>query len=106
MQTLSAIPMRKAPSRPTPVEIWQQLLAYLLEQHYGLSLNDTPFPDEQTIKQHIEAGISLADGVNFLVEQYELVRTDHKGISWQAQSPFITATDILIAKRALVEMST
>ncbi|WP_225899273.1 TA system toxin CbtA family protein, partial [Escherichia coli] len=28
--------------------------------------NDTPFADERVIEQHIEAGISLCDAVNFL----------------------------------------
>ena len=32
------------------------------------------------IEQHIEAGISLCDAVNFLVEKYALVRTDQSGI--------------------------
>lgn len=100
MQTLSVIPERKAPSRLTPVEIWQQLLTYLLEQHYGLSLNDTPFSDEQVITQHIDAGISLADALNFLVEKSELVRTDRPGFSIHHQSPFIGVTDILRARRA------
>lgn len=100
MQTLSAIPVRKAPPRPTPVEIWQLLLAYLLEQHYGLSLNDTQFSDEQVITQHIDAGISLADALNFLVEKSELVRIDRPGFSVQHQSPFIGVIDILRARRA------
>lgn len=100
MQTLSAIPVRKAPSRPTPVEIWQQLLAYLLEQHYGLSLNDTQFSDEQVITQHIDAGISLADALNFLIEKSELVRIDRPDFSVQHQSPFIGVIDILRARRA------
>lgn len=42
----------------------------------------------------------LADAVNFLVERYELVRTDRKGFTWQEQTPFLTATDILRARRA------
>lgn len=29
--------------RLSPVQVWQQLLSYLLEHHYGLTLNDTPF---------------------------------------------------------------
>ncbi len=77
MQTLPTIPTRKAQSRPTPVEIWQQLLTYLLERHYGLSLNDTQFGNDGVIQQHIDAGISLADALNFLVEKnlnwYELI---------------------------------
>ena len=87
-------------SRLSPVQVWQQLLTYLLEQHYGLTLNDTPFHDDTTIQEHIEAGITLADAVNFLVERYELVRIDRKGFTWQEQSPFLTATDILRARRA------
>lgn len=87
-------------SRLSPVQVWQQLLTYLLEHHYGLTLNDTPFHDDAAIKEHIEAGITLADAVNFLVEHYELIRTDRKGVTWQEQTPFVTATDILRARRA------
>lgn len=93
-------------SRLSPVQVWQQLLTYLLEQHYGLTLNDTPFHDDAAIEEHIEAGITLADAVNFLVEKYELVRIDRKGFSWQAQTPFLSATDILRARRATGIMST
>jgi cytoskeleton-binding toxin CbtA-like protein len=84
-----------------PVAVWQMLLTRLLEKHYGLTLNDTPFSDETVIQEHIEAGITLADAVNFLVERYELVRTDRKGFTWQEQTPFLTATDILRARRAI-----
>ncbi|MDU2018991.1 MAG: TA system toxin CbtA family protein [Leclercia adecarboxylata] len=87
-------------SRLSPVQVWQQLLTYLLDHHYGLTLNDTPFHDDAAIQEHIEAGVTLADAVNFLVERYELVRTDRKGFTWQAQTPFLTATDILRARRA------
>lgn len=87
-------------SRLSPVQVWQQLLTYLLEHHYGLTLNDTPFHDDATIEEHIDAGITLADAVNFLVERYELVRIDRKGFTWQEQTPFLTATDILRARRA------
>ena len=87
-------------SRLSPVEVWQQLLTYLLEHHYGLELNDTSFSDETVIQEHIDAGITLADAVNFLVERYELVRTDRKGFTWQEQTPFLTTTDILRARRA------
>ena len=93
-------------SRQSPVQIWQQLLTYLLEQHYGLTLNDTPFHEEAAIQEHIEAGITLADAVNFLVERDELVRTDRKGFTWQEQTPFLTATDILRARRANGLMNT
>ncbi|EML5752876.1 toxin CbtA [Citrobacter freundii] len=100
MQTRQLPSTREASPRPTPVEIWQQLLTYLLERHYGLSLNDTPFSDEQVITQHIDAGISLADALNFLVEKSELVRIDRPGFSILHQSPFIGVTDIHRARRS------
>ncbi|ATM87068.1 MULTISPECIES: TA system toxin CbtA family protein [Yersinia] len=93
-------------SRLSPAQVWQQLLTYLLEHHYGLTLNDTPFHDNTAIEEHIDAGITLADAVNFLVERYELVRIDRKGFTWQEQTPFLTATDILRARRATGIMST
>ncbi|QKJ15421.1 TA system toxin CbtA family protein [Yersinia kristensenii] len=92
--------------RLSPVQVWQQLLTYLLEHHYGLTLNDTPFHDDAAILEHIEAGITLADAVNFLVERYELVRIDRKGFTWQEQTPFLTANDILRARKATGLMHT
>jgi cytoskeleton-binding toxin CbtA-like protein len=74
--------------------VWQMLLTNLLDQHYGLTLNDTPFSDETVIQKHIEAGITLADAVNFLVERYELVRIDQKGFSMQDQEPWLTSMDV------------
>ena len=100
MQTLPTLPTRKAPSRPSPVEIWQQLLTYLLERHYGLSLNDTQFGNDGVIQQHIDAGLSLCDAVNFIVEKYDLVRTDRRGFSAETQSPLISSIDILRARKA------
>ncbi|EGT6271204.1 toxin [Escherichia coli] len=85
---------------PSPVIIWQILLTRLLDQHYGLTLNDTPFADERVIEQHIEAGISLCDAVNFLVEKYALVRTDQPGFSAGTSSQLINSIDILRARRA------
>ncbi|ELK6657402.1 toxin [Citrobacter freundii] len=84
----------------SPVTVWQMLLTRLFEKHYGLTLNDTPFSDETVIQEHIDAGITLADAVNFLVEKYELVRIDRKGFSWQQQTPYISAVDVLRARRS------
>lgn len=100
MQTLHSPASRAAQPCPSPVAIWQILLTRLLEQHYGLSLNDTQFGDEQVIAQHIDAGISLADALNFIVEKWELVRIDRPGFSAHQQSPFIGAIDILRARKA------
>ncbi|MDE8756508.1 TA system toxin CbtA family protein [Pectobacterium polaris] len=100
MQTSPAIPPREDIPCPSPVAVWQQLLTYLLEKHYGLTLNDTPFCEENVIQEHIDAGVTLVNAVDFLVEKYELVRIDRNGFNWQEQSPFLTAVDILRARRA------
>jgi len=72
---------------------------------FAPSLSDTPFSDEAVIQEHIDAGITLANAVNFLVEKYELVRIDRCGFSSQVQAPYLTATDILHARKACGLMS-
>ncbi|MDU3301919.1 MAG: TA system toxin CbtA family protein, partial [Enterobacter ludwigii] len=81
MRILPVSRKREAKSCPSPVAIWQTLLTYLLNQHYGLTLNDTPFGNDGVIQEHIDAGISLCDAVNFIVEKYGLVRTERRGFS-------------------------
>ena len=100
MQTQPVPPTREALPRPSPVAIWQCLLSHLLDRHYGLTLNDTPFGSDDVIQEHIDAGISLCDAVNFIVEKYDLVRTDRRGFTVMEQSPFITPIDILRARQA------
>ncbi|HDL7335041.1 TPA: hypothetical protein PXN07_000235 [Yersinia enterocolitica] len=100
MKTQSASQALAASSRQSPVEIWQTLLTYLLDQHYGMTQNDTPFGNDGVIQEHIDAGISLCDAVNFIVEKYDLVRTDRRGFSAEEQSPLISSIDILRARRA------
>ncbi|MBJ9866095.1 MULTISPECIES: TA system toxin CbtA family protein [Citrobacter] len=100
MQISTAPTTEPVSSRLSPVEVWQILLKHLLAQHYGLTLNDTPFNDGSTIREHINAGISLSNAVNFIVEKYELVRTDRSGFKIMEQSPFISSIDILRARRA------
>ena len=101
MKTLPATTQRAVKPCLSPVAVWQMLLTRLLKQHYGLTLNDTPFSEERVIQEHIDAGISLADAVNFLVEKYELVRIDRKGFNWQEQSPYLQVVDILRAQQAI-----
>ena len=100
MQIHSQSLQRAASSRPSSVEIWRKLLKYLLKQHDGLMLNDTPFGNDEVIQKHIDAGISLCDAVNFIVEKYDLVRTDRHGFSVKEQSPFIGSIDMLRARKA------
>ena len=101
MKILPATISRAAKPCLPPVAIWQMLLTRLLEKHYGLTLNDTPFSDETVIKEHIDAGITLANAINFLVEKYELVRIDRRGFSWQEQTPYLTIIDIMRDRRDL-----
>ena len=58
MKPQPATTSRAAELYLSPVAVWQMLLTRLLEQHYGLTLNDTPFSDETVIKEHIDAGIT------------------------------------------------
>lgn len=101
MKSQPATSQRAAKPFLSPVDVWQMLLKCLLEQHYGLTLNDTPFSEERVIQEHIDAGITLADAINFLVEKYELVRIDRRGFSWQEQTPYLTIIDIMRARRDL-----
>ena len=52
MNTLPATISRAAKPCLSPVAVWQMLLTRLLEKHYGLTLNDTPFSDETVITVH------------------------------------------------------
>ncbi|EOG6067689.1 TPA: toxin [Klebsiella pneumoniae] len=94
MNTQPATTPQAAKPCLSPLAVWKMLLTILLDQHYGLTLNDTPFSNETVIQKHIEAGITLADAINFLVERYELVRIDQKGFSVQDQEPWLTSMDV------------
>ncbi|NIF33076.1 toxin [Enterobacter sp. Cy-643] len=101
MKNLSATISRAAKPCLSPVAVWQMLLTHLLEQYYGLTLSDTTFCDETVIQEHIDAGITLANAVNFLVEKYQLVRIDRRGFNCQEQSLYLLAVDILRARQAI-----
>jgi len=100
MKSLPLLNNRGAKPCLPPVTIWQMLLARVLQQHYGLTLNDAPFSEERVIQEHIDAGITLTDAVNFLVDKYELVRIDRQGLSGHEPSPYLRAVDILRARQA------
>lgn len=93
----SAVPVSP---RPSPVAVWQQLLTYLFDRHYGLTLNDTPFHYESVIEEHIDAGISLKDAVNFVAERYGLLRIDRSSSAYAEQPSFISYVNIIQARRA------
>lgn len=100
MQTQPLSSTGEASPHTPPVEIWQRLLSHLLDRHYGLALNNTPFGNDGVIQEHIDAGISLCDAVNFIVEKYDLVRIDRRSFSAEIQSPLISSIDILRARKA------
>lgn len=83
----------------SPIYVWQRLLTYLLDRHYGLTLNDTPFGNDGVIQDHINAGISLSDAVNFIVGKYDLVRTDRRDFNAEKQSPLINSINILRVRK-------
>lgn len=58
MKTLPATTQRAVKPCLSPVAVWQMLLTRLLEQQYGLTLNDTPFSEERVIQEHIDTGIT------------------------------------------------
>lgn len=100
MPTSAIHPGRAASCCLSPIAHWRTLLVYLLEKHFGMDLNDTPFCSESVILQHIEAGVTLADAINFLVEKYELVRIDRRSKTCSESEIFLTAADILKASHA------
>lgn len=100
MKSLPLLNNRGAKPRLPPLTIWQILLAHVMQQHYGLTLNDTPFRDDRVIQEHIDAGITLTDAVNFLVEKYQLIRIDRQGLSSHETSLYLRTVDILRARRA------
>ncbi len=85
--------MKKVTLSASPAAVWQTLLTYLLQQHYGLTLNDTEFSDERVIEACLCRGISLCEALNAFADKYALVRTDRC-------NSCITATDILRARKA------
>ncbi|HHA1936359.1 TPA: TA system toxin CbtA family protein [Enterobacter ludwigii] len=85
----------------SPIAVWQRLLTYLLDHHYGLTLNDTPFGDDGAIQECIDAGEALVDTLNEVVEDCDLERTDNRGKSLLSSSPLLTPADIRNAQNTM-----
>ncbi|EKS6643025.1 TA system toxin CbtA family protein [Citrobacter braakii] len=88
-------------SHVSPIAVWQRLLTYLLDHHYGLTLNDTPFGDDDAIQECIDAGDPLVDALNEMAEDNNLERTDNRGKSLLSVSSRLTPADILSAQNAV-----
>ncbi|HEI9851346.1 TPA: toxin [Serratia marcescens] len=85
---------------PAPA-IYQQLLTFLLDRHYGLTLNDTPYSDPEAVRTQIDTGASIRETINDLVEEHCLVRIDRNLRPWMEHSAYLSAGDILRAYRAI-----
>jgi cytoskeleton-binding toxin CbtA-like protein len=81
---------------PAPA-IYQQLLTFLLDRHYGLALNDTPYSDPEAVRTQIDAGVPIRETINDLVEEHSLTRIGR----WMEHSACLSAGDILQAYRAM-----
>ncbi len=92
--------MNNTAAPASPAAVWQTLLAYLLQQHYDLTLNNTEFSDERVIEACLSRGMSLCEALNAFAEKYALVRTDRRNSGITEPSHSITATDILRARKA------
>ncbi|MFV8871267.1 TA system toxin CbtA family protein [Serratia fonticola] len=80
---------------------YQQLLAWLLDHCYGLTLNDTPYHEQLAIARQIEYEMTVRETVNELVQKFDLVRVDRPGFSMLAQDPTLSGSDMLRARSAL-----
>lgn len=85
----------------SPIDLWLRLLTYLLDRHCGLMLNDTPFGDDGTIQECNDAGDSLVDALNEMVEDNNLERVDNREKSLLFSSPLLTPADILSAQNTV-----
>ena len=84
----------------SPADVWRTLLTHLLAQHYGLALNDTPFGEEGTIQAHIDAGVSMMEALNTVVESMIWYVPDPGRVGLHPGSSLITAIDVLRARKA------
>ena len=93
MQTQPLSSTQEATSRPSPVEIWQRLLSHLLDRHYGLTLNDTPFGNDGVIQEHIDAGITQLPRLTSI----DILRA-RKATGLMTRNDYRTVTDITTGK--------
>lgn len=89
------------PNASRALEEYRQLLVWLLEHCYGLTLNDTPYHETLAITQQIECGVTVRETINELVQKYDLVRIDRSGFSLLVQDPMLSSGDMLRARSAL-----
>lgn len=79
----------------TEQQAWQRIVEILLDQHLGLTLNDTSFCEENRVANLCDAGIRPYEAVNELIEKYQLVIFNDNPAKPPASS--LCAVDELIA---------
>lgn len=84
----------------TAIREYQKIAAFLLEKHFGLTLNDTNLHDDDVVMGLVGLNIPVYEAINHLVEKYQLDRIDQN--AWSPQSPLLTASNVMIAVLELV----
>jgi cytoskeleton-binding toxin CbtA-like protein len=74
---------------------YQTIAAYLLEKHFGLTLNDTNLHDDAVVRELVELNVPVFETINQLVEKYHLDRIDQN--AWSPRSPLLTQSNFLAA---------
>lgn len=79
---------------------YQTIAAYLLEKHFGLTLNDTNLHDDAVVLELVELNVPVFEAINQLVEKYHLDRIDQN--TWSPRSPLLTPSNLMIAVLEIV----
>lgn len=79
---------------------YQTIAAFLLNNHFGLTLNDTNLHDDAVVLGLIELNIPAFEAINQLVEKYHLDRIDQN--AWSPQSPLLSKSHFLVAVLEMV----
>ncbi|RUT66533.1 hypothetical protein CKG00_09140 [Morganella morganii] len=74
---------------------YQAIAGYLLEKHFGLTLNDTNQHDDAVVQELVEINVPVFEAINQLVEKYHLDRIDQN--HWSPRSPLLTASNFMVA---------
>ncbi|HEN3655336.1 TPA: toxin [Yersinia enterocolitica] len=82
------------------VREYQTIAAYLLEKHFGLTLNDTNLHDDTVVQELVELNVPVFEAINQLVEKYHLDRIDQN--AWSPRSPLLTPSNFLVAVLEIV----
>lgn len=84
----------------TAIREYQTIAAFLLEKHFGLTLNDTNLHDDAVVQELVELNVPVFEAINQLVEKYHLDRIDQN--AWSSRSPLLTASHFMVAVLEIV----